>query len=131
MNFVALVYNGHSYCYNGGNDLAIAILGCFLSSDVGCTLSENGLLLSSFGRWALEEGWRGASGNITMVEKENDYIYLSDLYSEERKPTELKMMVQQFVQLLDDWREKVCKRKPKEVTITYDGNQFTIETSDV
>jgi hypothetical protein len=41
------------------------------------------------------------------------------------------MTKKQFVQLLDDWQEKVCKRKPKEVTITYDGNQFTIETSDV
>jgi hypothetical protein len=73
----------------------------------------------------------GVGGNITFLEKEGDYVYLTDAYSLEKVPTEVKMTRKQFAQLFDDWQEKVCKHKPKEVTITYDGNQFTIETSDV
>jgi len=41
-----------------------------------------------------------------MVEKDGNFMYLTDLYSEENDPTELIMSVQQFVQLLDDWREQ-------------------------
>jgi hypothetical protein len=38
------------------------------------------------------------------------------------------MTKQQFVQLLDDWQEKVCKPMPTEVIIKYENNQFIIET---
>jgi hypothetical protein len=131
VNYAKLLYDGKFYSCKGATSIEMGILGSFLSSDVGCMLSENGSLWSSFGKWALKENWRGASGNITMIEKENDYIYLSDLYSEEKEPTELKMMVQEFVKLLDDWQEQVCKHKPQEVIIKEENGQFSIETKAV
>ena len=36
----------------------------------------------------------------------------------------------QFIKLLDDWEEKVYKLNPKEVTITYENDEFTIETKN-
>ena len=125
MNAVKLKLNqsyGNYSCYYFSNG-EMNILGNFLSDDIGC-------YSPTFREWATKEHWNGASGNITMVEKEGDFIYLSDLYSEEEMPTELKMTVQQFVQLLDDWRDKVCSTKPKEVIIKYENDQFIIETKD-
>jgi len=38
------------------------ILGFFLATDIGC-------YSPTFREWATKEHWKGASGNITMVEK--------------------------------------------------------------
>lgn len=123
MNFVKLTYDNGYYHYKGGSNLQMDILGNFLASDYDCTWS-------SFREWALDEKWRGGSGNITMIEKDNGYIYLSNLYSDEAEPTELRMTVQQFVQLLDDWRSIVCKNKPREITVKRSEDHFVIETCE-
>ena len=123
MEFVKLVYDGSSYRYQGGSNLKMDILGCFFSSDVSDSSS-------SYKDWALNDPNLSACGNITSLSKINGNIYLSDLYSEEEVPTELKMTVQQFVQLLDDWRDMVCSTKPREVIIKYENNQFIIETKN-
>ncbi len=44
-------------------------------------------------------------------------------------PTEVQMTIKQFVQLLDDWENKVCKLRPKEVIIKYEDGEFIIETN--
>jgi hypothetical protein len=36
----------------------------------------------------------------------------------------------QFIKLLDDWQEKVCKLKPKEVIIKHENDEFVIETKN-
>jgi hypothetical protein len=125
MDFVrlTLLAYGNSYRYIDATDLKMYIFSRFLTDDVGC-------YWPSFKKWALNNFETETSSNITSLRKENGYIYLSDLYSEEDVPTELKITVQQFVQLLDDWEAKVCKKKPKEVTIKYENDQFTIETKD-
>jgi hypothetical protein len=128
MHFVkfSLDVNYNNYSYKGASNTKMGILGLFLIDDVGC--SSIGTYLD----WALNDPLdMTIRGNCTYLEKSKDLVVLRDLYSELQKPTQVKITCQQFVQLLDDWQEKVCKRKPKEVTITYDGNQFTIETSDV
>lgn len=102
----------------------MTILGRFLTSDIG-----NGS--SGFKKWGLTNSWGDAcSGNLTALEKDKDYILLTDLYSEEKTPTELKMTLQQFVQILTDWEEQVLKLKTKEVIIRYKNDQFVIETKD-
>ncbi len=86
---------------------------------------------SGFKKWGLTDSWGDAcSGNLTALEKDNDYILLTDLYSEEETPTELKMTQEQFVQILTNWEEKVLKLKPKEVIIKHEHNQFIMETKD-
>ena len=44
----------------------------------------------------------GVSGNITALEKEGNYVYLTDAYSLEKVPTEVKMTRQNFVSLCDE-----------------------------
>ena len=70
------------------------------------------------------------SSNITRLEKNGDYIFLTDPYIEKELSTELKMSRQQFVKLFDEWIEKVCKLKPKEVIIKYENDEFIIETKN-
>ncbi|HEV2600875.1 MAG TPA: hypothetical protein VGT41_01125 [Candidatus Babeliales bacterium] len=124
MNFVKLIYDGRHYGYRGGSNLEMDILGCFLSSDVGCSSS------SSHKNWVPDDRSGSLYSNITFVEKEDGCIYLIDLYSEEDVPTKLKLSVPQFLQLLDNWSENVCKLRPQEVVIKHENDQFIIETND-
>jgi hypothetical protein len=130
MDYVKLSYNNHSYCYKEGSCLKMDLLGCFLSSDVRCPDPTHKFI--SYQEWIQNDALgMSTSGNITYLEKEGNHVYLSDLYSEEETPTRLKILRCQLVQLLNDWQEKVCKRKPKEVLIKHeDENQFSIETHD-
>lgn len=125
MNFVKLKLDLSygDYSYQDASNIEMNTLGNFLSDDVGYRIS-------SYKEWALNDLYLTACGNLTSLDKENGYIILSDLYSEEDIPTELKMTTQQFVQLLDDWENKVCKPRPKEVIIKCENDQFTIETKD-
>lgn len=101
------------------------ILGHFFSSDVRLEKES----YPTFKDWALNDSLgMGVSGNITALEKEGNYVYLTDAYSLEKVPTEVKITRQQFVQLFDDWQEKVCKRRPREVIIKHLGDKFIIET---
>jgi len=123
VDFVKLRCNfGLSYSYDGGSRIEMDNLGLFLSCDMRCNVA-------SFREWAEEDSDLGTGGNITWLEKENGYICITDTCSQERVPTEMRMTKQQFLQLLNDWEEKVCKLRPQEVVITYEGGQFSIETS--
>ena len=116
------------YSYKEGSNIEMDTLGTFLTSDVGCQI-DNGPY--SWQSWALNDRLGMAtSGNITCLEKEGDYLFLTDQCSQEKDPTELKMSRQQFVQLLDEWQEKVCKTKPKEVIIKHENNIFFIEITE-
>jgi hypothetical protein len=84
-----------------------------------------------FGRWAKDDslGFE-VSGNSICLEKEGDYIFMSDLYSEKKEPLKLKISRQQFINLFDFWEQEVCKLKPKEVIIKRENGEFSIETKD-
>jgi len=123
VEFIKLVISSSErYSYDSASNIKMNILGDFLASDVSRP--------SSFINWALDSESNHACANLTDLDKENDYILMSDLYSEEETPAELKMTQKQFVQILTDWEEKVLKLKPKEVTITYDNDEFLIETKN-
>jgi hypothetical protein len=123
MQFIKLIMSPHgSYIYRDASSIKMSILGLFLTDDVGCSSSP-------FKEWAFNDNWGDVcSGNITSLEKEDNYISLTDLYSEEKTPTILKVTREQFVQVITDWEEKVCKLKPKEVIIKYENDRFIIET---
>lgn len=125
MEFVKLTSSPHGgYLCKNASNIAMNILGNFFASDVGC-------ISSGFKEWVLNDSWGDAcSGNLTALEKEDNYILLSDLYSEEKVPTILKMTRQQYVQVITDWETKVCKLMPKEVIIKHENDQFIIETKD-
>jgi hypothetical protein len=117
-----------SYICTEASNIEMGILGMLLSRDVRCnTLSYRQTLD--------DDRFRAQCGNFVFLEKENGYVLLSNLRSEEEAvPTEFKLSRQQFVQLLDDWQEKICKFtpefKPAEVIIKYDNDQFIIETNE-
>lgn len=113
------------YTYRNGSNIAMDVLGCFFATDIGC---NNGVF---FREWALEStDGDVCGGNCTVLEKENDNILLSDECSEELIPTKLKMSTNQFIQLCDEWQEKIVKLMPKEVIIKHEHGRFFIETSD-
>jgi hypothetical protein len=114
-------FTGYS-CKDASN-IEMCILYYFIACD-----NSNGT--SSTKEVALNDQWRGGGGNLTSWDKEDGYILISDMYSEEELPTVLKMPHDQFVKLLDDWEEKVLKLRPKEVIIKYENNEFVIETKD-
>jgi hypothetical protein len=126
MEFVKLLLsqNYKGYSYIDASDIKMSILGLFLTDDVGCSSSP-------FKELAFNDNWGDAcSGNITGLEKDGNYILLTDLYSNEETPSALKMTRQQYIQVITDWEEKVCKLKPKEVIIKHENDQFIIETKD-
>lgn len=86
----------------------------------------------TYREWGLTDKWKNdeTNGNITALERSGNYILLRDLFSEEDVPTVLKMTRQQFGQILTDWEEKVCNKKPKEVVIKHENDQFIIETTE-
>jgi len=110
------------YSYTNASNIKMDILGCFLASDVRSRPSF-------FKEYAFNDRQEYTNANATALEKEDGYILLSDLYSEEETPTELKMTRDQFVKLLTDWEEKVCKLKPREVVIKHENDGFIIETT--
>lgn len=124
MEFVQFILSSTGrYVYEDASNIAMNILGNFLCSDIDTDSS-------SFREWFFNNKFDRACGNLTILDKENEYIVLSDIYSEETNPTRLKMTFSQFLQLLNDWEEKVIKKKPREVIIRYENDQFAIETKD-
>ena len=124
MNFVKLLLDVSygNYSYEDASNVEMDILGHFFC-DVGCDASD------FFRKWALtsiDEDVCG--GNCTVLEKVGDNIVLSDEYPVEPVPTKLKMTTKQFVQLFDEWQEKIVKLRPKEVIIKHENGEFFIET---
>lgn len=125
MEFIKLIISpSRHYRYEDASNEEMTILGHFLATDVGYHPS-------SFKEWGFNDNWGDATnGNLTALEKDDNYILLSDLYSEQENPVELRMTREQYVQVITDWEEKVCKLMPKEVLIKYENDEFVIETKD-
>jgi hypothetical protein len=134
MNIIRFELNHGSYTPKNDSNLEMCILGHFLTSDVGWRRA------SFFKQWALADKKDPKSefnysigGNATYLEEDDngDVHLIDDTGSDEDDiyyvPAHFKMTKQQFVQLLDDWQEKVCKYKPREVLITEENGKFTIE----
>ena len=123
MEFIKLGLSSYGlYSYRGASSIAMNILSDFLSSNIqGCPLS--------FVEWALSDQ-EYTNGNTVALEKQNGYVLLTDMYSEEEVPTVLRMKQEQFVHLLNEWQEKVCKLEPQEVIIKYENGEFVMETKD-
>lgn len=124
VKYIKVFYANHKYYnYEDASSIGMCILGRFLFSDVGGDISF-------YKEWLLDNKYNSAGGNITELERVGKYVLLTDAYSEEDVPTKVKMTYAQFLQILDDWQEKVCKSKPKEVIIKYENDEFTIETKN-
>ena len=115
--------NYGDYSYTDASNIEMCILGRFLTSDVG-------FQPSFFKKYAFNDQQQYTSSNATTLEKQNGYILLTDQYPEEGYETQLKMTHDQFIKLLDGWKEKVIKLEPKEVIIAYENDEFVIKTKN-
>jgi hypothetical protein len=135
MNFIKLSLNtnhGH-YSYQEASNVAMCILGRFLRDIWRCRHS-------TFKAWALadkedpdSEFNYGIGTNATYLEEDDngDIHILDDIGGDPGDiPGLIKMTKDQFVHLLDDWHEKVCKHKPQEVIIKLENDQFSIEVKN-
>lgn len=117
--------NYGGYSSKNASSIEMCTLGNFLASEIGCGYP------SSFKEWGVNDNWGDeTNGNLTMLKKDGNYILLGDLFSEEPIPAMLRMTRQQYVQVIIEWEEKMCRLKPKEVTIIYDNDEFVITTKD-
>jgi hypothetical protein len=117
-------YESYSCVDWAGKD--ISTLGQLFTSDLGCPGT-------SLDYWIFDdEQGLITSGNSIELEKEDDYIYLSNMYDERKIPTRLKISRRNLFNLLYDWQNKVCKKKPQpqEVIIKYENDIFTLDTID-
>lgn len=130
MDFIKLILSLDGYYqYEEASNIAMNILGNFLISDVGC--GARLLMKPTLQEWACNDSLgMGFCGNISSVDKEENCIVINDLFADEQDIGRITMTREQFVQLLDEWEEKVCKHKPKEVIIKHINDQFFIETRD-
>jgi hypothetical protein len=122
-SFVIMKKDGkNSYNYQNPSDEKMCILGRFLSHDVGC-------FSKSFIEAATDPDFYGGCSNATFVEKEDGYMILSDIFPAEENlnPAQFKISIPTYIKLLEDWRDKVCKARPDEVTIWYEDDTFTFE----
>jgi hypothetical protein len=125
MEYAKILYTDFGfYSCRDTSSADMEILGLFFTDNVGCRDS-------SFARWVVDDslGFE-VSGNSVCLAKEEDHILLSNLYAEEDNQVQLKMSRAQLVKLLDEWQEKVCKLKPKEVIVKFEDGEFSMETKD-
>ncbi len=127
------------YSYLEASNIEMNVLGMFLN-DVGCP--KNGC--SIFLDWAKADksdphsGFTHTCGSNTILLDEDDNgkdIYLIESIGGDPDdphyiPPRIKIERKLFIQLLEQWQEKVCKHKPKEVLIKQVDDQFFIETTD-
>jgi len=131
MSSVKIIKRNNIYSPQRATNIPMLILGCFLTDDNRC--SKN-----SWQDWAKEakslrddQFPHTVGSNITFLEiDQNEIISMyNDLdYGElEEKAPHLKISVDQFVELLDEWYERVCKQQPQEVLLKYENNTYTLE----
>jgi hypothetical protein len=139
MNFVTLLLDSNygNYDYRNASNEEMGILGILLS-DIGCSKNSN----SIFRDWGAANKNDPHSGfshtcstnAVLLDEDDNGIIHVIDFIGGDDPddihyvPARITMTREQFVKLLDDWQEKVCKEKPKEVIIKHVDDQFIIET---
>jgi hypothetical protein len=103
----------------------IATLSLFFGTDVGDSPS-------TWGGWIMDDSeGTECSGNITALEKEGDYVYMSFLYDEGDNITKLKISRHSLHELIIKWFQTISI-KPKYIVITHviEDDTFAIHTSN-
>jgi len=131
-NYVNLMLKHNFYERIYESSFEMAILGFLLSRDVRWDYVD------FFKRWATE--WKlgdkqkrcyAINDKIITLERSKDYLYFTNENPDDDSielVTYFKITTAQFLQLLDDWQEKVCDKKPREIIIKYENDEFIIET---
>lgn len=125
MEYVRMDFEYGSYMPITFSSDDMATLGSFFTTDVVC-------FGDYWDKWIVDpsEDSEEISGNITYLEKEDGYIYISFLYDESDEITRLKISPQNLLELLNYWHTNVTKTKPKYVFIIGEDGIYTMKSSD-
>ena len=98
-NYLKIALKGNRYSYKEASIQEMAMLGCFLTSEVLC-------FGSTFKEWALDNNDLGSyGGNIIELEKEDKYIVLSEqMFQKVKKGPYFAIQQSEFVKLLEIWK---------------------------
>jgi hypothetical protein len=131
IDFVKIVLDPkrQDYFYEDSSSISMDILAFLLIRDVDCRINEASF--TALQEWALNDDLGYAmSSNSTLYEKEGSYIHLRDLHSNEEISIKVTMLRSKFVELIDEWQDKVCKNMPKKVILKHQNGEFFIETQE-
>jgi hypothetical protein len=120
-------FEDHDGYYSGieTSNVEMCILGNFLTSDVRCRVDD-----FFWEDWFYDAKNESCGGNITQLYKEGEYIELEDECPiEEFAHIVVRMRRDQFIKLLNDWKEIVCKNRPQEVILRYENDEYTVEVT--
>ena len=118
-----IFYYEDEFRYKDASDISMNILINFLISDV------RNANIEYYKQWALNPWLESSGGNISDLYKEDDYIFIEDLYPEpEFKDIACKIKKSEFIKLLDEWK-KHYDMKPKEILITKEGEIFNLQAT--
>lgn len=114
-------YSG--YYYEKTSNMKMKILADFLTDgpEIAITFFTDAIM---------DDECLGTSSETILLDKEGDFVFLSECEPTELIPTELKMTRKEIVELLAEWIEKVLKVRPKEATIIHKNNTFYVETKN-
>jgi len=98
------------------------ILGIFFIDDVSCST----IMYNFFTEWLDKPNINRVGGNIITVDlEENDIIEIRNVLDEEAGPA-FRIPKDQYLKMMGLWKD-LCKVKPKEITVTWDGKEITVE----
>lgn len=118
MEFFKLTHKNDRYVISDNNSLELCILGLFLFSDVYTP--------QSYIDWVLDPKQDLTASNITLLEKEDDLIYISDLLEVDNNPPRFPYQKEEFIQILKDW-ERVKSQNSQEILISKDNDKINIQ----
>jgi len=122
MEFLNFSYNSSLDLYSckKSSSHKIGILGLLLSTDIGCRTDR------FFTEWLDDPDAWGAGSNATTVDGMKDgTVEIRDVLDDDEGPA-FVMQKEQYRKMVVEWQE-LCKQRPREIIITWDGKEVTVE----
>ena len=96
------------------------LIGTFFATEIRCAQD------TYFTEWMGDPDAWGAGGNLITVDAIKDgAVEIRNILDEEWGPAFI-MPKEQYRKMVLEWQE-LCKQKPKEIIITWDGKEITVE----
>ena len=120
-------YRNRYWCEESTN-FEMYLIGSFFGTDIGCRTDD------FFTKWLSFSNQFGPGGNATVVcfyEDEKTYrvdrniVEIRDALDEENGPV-FRMPTKEYKKMVLQW-QALCKLKPKEIIITWNGKKIIVE----
>ena len=113
-------WNGRRYWPQKKSHPKMDLIGILFSTDIGCPADR------FFIDWLDNPNSWGAGGNATTVDLlKNGTVEIRDVLDKEQGPV-FVMPKEEYRKMVLEWQE-LCKHRPREIIITWDGKEVTVE----